>query len=224
MTQQRNLSVSSQRQNRMTTEVESLVHRQTNSGLCNAKPKTIHGLKHPQANKGETKCHTSNSKHWVLGIHIRHLQHPSQTPYNIILTRRDFYSPQVIVQHLASMQPVRSWYGTTRCLCKIFTFFRPGRPSGCYTVGNRPRCPPSPHEGLEAGWHMKRICRPENFLDEVVLAHDSDEIAGKRVVLFLLPYVAAVSLDVPVYLWREGCSERCIKVWGQILIRFFGGM
>lgn len=108
MTQQRNLSVSSQRQNRMTTEVESLVHRQTNSGLCNAKPKTIHGLKHPQANKGETKCHTSNSKHWVLGIHIRHLQHPSQTPYNIILTRRDFYSPQVIVQHLASMQPVWS--------------------------------------------------------------------------------------------------------------------
>ena len=58
---------------------------------------------------------------------------------------------------------------------------------------------------------MKRICRPENFLDEVVLAHDGDEIAGKRLVLLLLPYVT-VSLDVPIYLWREGRSERCIKV------------
>lgn len=53
----------------------------------------------------------------------------------------------------------------------------------------------SPHEGLGNS-------KSEKFLDKVVLAHDGDKVTGKRVILFLFPYIA-ISLDVPIYCRRE---------------------
>jgi hypothetical protein len=45
-------------------------------------------------------------------------------------------------------------------------------------------------------------------LDKVVLPHNSDKVAGKQVVLLLFSYIT-ISLDVPVYLWRERCVQVC---------------
>jgi hypothetical protein len=60
------------------------------------------------------------------------------------------------------------------------------------------------------------LCCPGNFLDKVVLSHDSDKVAGKQVVLLLFPYIT-ISLDVPVYLWRERCVKVCSDMTREMI-------